>query len=509
MSNELLSLRQKELLLYKQKLKLKIELPHLYGMKWYKWAREFFESLNRFCLLTAGNQLSKSSTQIRKCIDWATNREKWKVLWPSSPVDPNVFWYLYPTLDVAHEEFKLKWSQFLPKGEMKEHPVYGWEAEFRNRKIYAIHFKAGISVIFKSYSQSPEDLQTGTVYAVFCDEELPMSHFPELQARLNASDGYFSMVFTATLGQEYWRRAIEVKGDGELHPDADKWQVSLHDCLKYEDGSLSPWSHEKVKRAIGRCSSHNEYLRRILGKFVVEGGLKYEAFAREKNVCLPHSIPKDWNIYGGVDCGSGGDGGHPAAMVFVAVSTDFRQGRVFRGRRMDGILTTTQDILDAYVALRGKLIITNQYYDWASKDFHTFATRRGEPFIKAEKDQELGIQNINTLFKAGMLKIFSDDPELDKLVTEIMTLKAKTNKRDAHDDFVDAMRYAVMNIPWDWSVLDDIHFDKDMIVEKPKPKPKSEIDQRRDFVFGLDLRVEDGVEAELNEWDSLINEFDS
>jgi hypothetical protein len=508
MSNELLKLKQRELQLYKQKLKLKTELPHLHGMKWYKWAREFFESTNRFRLLTAGNQLSKSSTQIRCCIDWATNKEKWKTLWPSSPVDPNVFWYLYPTLDVAHEEFKLKWSQFLPSGDMKEDNTYGWTSEFRNKKIYAIHFKSGVSVIFKSYAQSPEDLQTGTVYAVFCDEELPMSHFPELQARLNASDGYFSMVFTATLGQEYWRCAIEVKGDGEKHIDADKWQVSLYDCLTYEDGSPSPWTPEKVKRAEARCSSHNEYLRRIMGKFVVEGGLKYEAFQREKNVTKPHPLPKDWHIFGGVDPGSGGETGHPAAIVFVGVSPDYRQGRVFRARRMDGIQTTPQDVLEEYIRLRGKLIMTNQYYDWASKDFHTFATRRGEAFIKAEKDQELGVQHINTLFKAQMLKIFDGDPELEKLVNEIMTLKAKTAKRDANDNLVDAMRYTIMSLPWDWSVLDDIHFDKDAILEKPKPKEKTEIDLRREFVFGpTDTR--DSVEQELEEWDNYINEFDS
>lgn len=34
-------------------------LPHLHGWKWYKWAREFFESTNRQNFLCAANQISK------------------------------------------------------------------------------------------------------------------------------------------------------------------------------------------------------------------------------------------------------------------------------------------------------------------------------------------------------------------------------------------------------------------------------------------------------------------
>ena len=38
-------------------------LPHLHGWKWYKWAREFFESTNRQNFLCAANQISKSLTE--------------------------------------------------------------------------------------------------------------------------------------------------------------------------------------------------------------------------------------------------------------------------------------------------------------------------------------------------------------------------------------------------------------------------------------------------------------
>ena len=80
-----------------------------------------------------------------------------------------------------------------------------------------------ITIYFKTYSQNVTDLQAGTVSFIFCDEELPISLFPELSARLIATDGYFSMVFTATLGQEYWRLTMEPdeeNGEIEKHPDA-------------------------------------------------------------------------------------------------------------------------------------------------------------------------------------------------------------------------------------------------------------------------------------------------
>src|SRR3954469_24767637 len=115
LEDEVRKLKEQELKLMREKLRLKEELPHLYGFPWYIWAKEYFESTNRFCLLTAGNQLSKSSSQIRKCIDWATDKKKWHILWPDSISQPNAFWYFYPTLDVAEEEWQLKWSLFMPK----------------------------------------------------------------------------------------------------------------------------------------------------------------------------------------------------------------------------------------------------------------------------------------------------------------------------------------------------------------------------------------------------------
>jgi len=484
---------------------VKAGLPHLFAYDWYEWAWEFFTSTNRENFLCAANQLSKSSTQIRKCIDWATDIEKWPSLWAFRPTQ---FWYLYPDGETATLEFETKWMEFLPKGWAKDHPQYGWEVEYDKGKIKRVKFNTGVQVIFKFYTQRKVNLQAGTVFAIFCDEELPIDYLGELQARLNATDGYFHMVFTATLGQEHWRRCIEEVGkDLETHKGAWKKQVSLFDCMHYKNGKRSHWTAEKIQRAIDKCATKAEELKRVWGKFVLSGGLVFEGFDVKRNTCPAHLLPKTWIIYTGVDVGSGGEAGHPAATIFVAVDPAFTQGRVFRGWRGDGVVTTAGDILDKYKELKGKLKPMLEQYDHQAKDFFEIACRKGENFSPADKSRDKGILLLNTLFKHGMLKIYiGEDPELDKLVVELCSLKADTPKTKAKDDFCDALRYAVNKIPWDWSILDKDLDAFDVLLDKTTPKSveKSESQLRREYYLGSNDRSnKHEIEEELAEWNDL------
>ena len=439
---ELKKRKLEELALLEEQKRLEDGLPYAYGWKHYKWSRKFYESTNHENFLVAANQIGKSSINIRKCIHWATARELWKKLWSPALGQPNQFWYMYPTKDVATIEFKTKWSLFLPRGEFKTHPVYGWREEMDRKQITCIHFNSGVTVYFKTYAQNVQDLQTGTCFANFCDEELPVELLPELQARLNATDGYFHLVFTATLGQEHWRRCMEeVGGTLETHVDAFKQNISRYDCMKFEDGSDSHWTEDKIKRAINKCPTKAEVDRRIFGRFVVSSGRKYEAYDPSKNRTKAHPLPKTWLVYAAVDLGSGGDKGHPSAIVFVGVSPDYSQGRVFKAWRGDGVVTTPSDVLNKYREMRGNMRVIAAYYDFASKDFFTIASRMNEPFIMAEKNHEIGEGVLNTLFRAQMLGLQEGDVEIDKLSTELATLLLSTPKNKSADDLVDALRY--------------------------------------------------------------------
>ena len=93
MSNErkLLKLKERELELLKAELQKQRELPHLYSEKKLDgWAKDFIETDNKECYICGANQISKSSTLIRKCITWATESERWPKLWKTQP---NLFWY--------------------------------------------------------------------------------------------------------------------------------------------------------------------------------------------------------------------------------------------------------------------------------------------------------------------------------------------------------------------------------------------------------------------------------
>src|SRR5512138_2465645 len=101
-TNELALLKQKLASLEERKTLLN-RLPHRYSHKHYTWSKEFFDSRDKMCLLTAANQIGKSTVQIRKCLEWITNKELWPELWPGKI--PRLIWYTYPSREVATQEW--------------------------------------------------------------------------------------------------------------------------------------------------------------------------------------------------------------------------------------------------------------------------------------------------------------------------------------------------------------------------------------------------------------------
>ena len=486
-------------------LALKRGLPHLYGFPLYQWAHEFIESRNKMNFLCAANQISKSSTMIRKAIHWATAPELWPSLWKDTP---NQFLYFYPTSNQASIEFQTKWQLFLPRGEYKNHPQYGWKEEWKNKEIHAIHFNSGVSLFFKSYKQGPQALQTATAYAVFLDEECPEELWDELVFRIAATNGYIHSVFTATIGQELWRKTIEPKDkDDEKFPSAWKRQVSMYDCQTYMDGSQSPWTSERIAQVIATCKSPQEVQRRVFGRFVKDSGLKYPMFDIKKHMVTGHPVPASWNIYSAVDIGSGGEEGHPSAILFLAVRPDYRMGRVIKCWRGDGIRTTASDVFLKYREMKAELNrpIISQVYDWASVEFGEIASRNGEPFRKAEKSHEIGEQVINVLFRNDMLAIY-EDGESGKLAGELCSLTVEGPKRLKKDDLCDVLRYSAVSVPWDWSGITGQKVEGLPIPEtKLTPKEQEIADRRKAFEEGAQENAAREIEEEFETWNELYN----
>lgn len=479
-------------------------LPHLYGHKWYLWQRQFFQNKNRFRMFTAANQVGKSVVHIWDKVDRATNIERWPDMWKEKP---DLFWFFYTDSDTLSREFMLKWKRWLPQGKMKDSKQYGWkvDADRREKDIRGVQFNSGVLLEFKFYTQHAKNLQSATVFDVGTDEEVPESFWDEIHQRIAGPDGYFSAAFTATLNQQLWWRAMEGQGDAELFPDAYKFQVSKYDCQTFDDGTLGLYTEEKILRQIAMCSSQSQVDRRIYGKFSAETGRKCHTFDPNRHYIKEKPIPKDWHRYAAVDVGSGGTKGHHAAFYFVAVRPDYRLGYVYKGRKMDGgEQTTAGDVYTAYTVERGDEVMAAQTYDYHAKDFGTIAERAGDPFQMANKNHERGEEVMNTLFKNDMLYLF-DTVEVNKLGGELLTVMAGQDKRKAGDDAHDACRYCLVDIPWDWTVIQGLPTEEETEAKRKaayRPLTKEEaladeITQRRG-----------GIAPKPEEWSEYAEEVD-
>lgn len=487
------------------KVKLMEGLPFLHGYKHYPWSRKFWDSTAKVNLLCAGNQCGKSVASIRKCIYWATHPELWEKLWPGQK--PNQFWYMYPSNRQVTSEFITKWLPLLPQGEWKNHPQFGWKLHKNGGVPSHIQFNSGITLFIRTYTQDVSHLQAASVHAIFADEEMPVDVYDEIIFRISATGGYFHMVFTATLGQEFWRDAMEEQNTPrEKLKGALKITVSMYDCLLFEDGEKSHWTEEKINEVKNRCKNQNEILKRVYGRFVTsDDGRKYEQFDNKRHMCDPRAIDPAWHIYAGVDSGSGGVSNHPAAICFVAVRPDFRAAEVFCGWRGDGEETTSSDILQKFRELRGELRCTGQYYDSADRDFFNIAVSAGEPFIPADKHHSVGEHIINVLFKNDMMYVH-DTPELRKLSHEMMFLMSSTKKNKAVDDFCDSLRYAVSKIPWDFSGLTGAPTNYKPEMPEPEMSPAQRMLWERRYRGHVPKSEKlSEVEQELEEWGDLFD----
>ncbi len=508
--------KKKEVL--ERKARYEAKLPHIY-FPLYEWQKQLIDSNNRVNLLTAANQIGKSSALIRRLITNATDKRRWMELWGEGVV-PRQLWYFYPDTITLEKEIDTKWvPEWLPREEMERSPIYGWKLYKKNNTYNSLVFNSGVNVYFMTYSKQASMIQSSTVYEIFADEELPMQLYDELMFRLSATNGIFTSGFTPTLNQLYWKRAMETEPDKVL-PNAYKRSVSMYDCLKYVDGSPSRiMTLEKIKNAEEKCQNDTERQRRIWGKFVTEEGRTFYAFDYTRNVKDPYGV-KEWTIYASVDYGSGDDAGtaakkynknHPAAIVYVAVRKDYKKGAVFRAWRGDGVKTTAGDVFEKYKDLSKDLVITQACYDPASKDFGLIAERNAVSFQKAKKDKDQGEDLLNTLFQHKMLDIFNDDPECLKLANELESLMlSRTSKGSKYgDDLADALRYCVMQVPWDLSaILDKTEEDPD----KPKqarPMTEKEFQEiqiklrRGEDVYGTTNSAADGwheIEEDIQYW---------
>jgi len=388
-------------------------------------------------------------------------------LWPDyfGDAKPSLFLYLYPDSRTEATEFHEKWEKvYLPKKELKDDPVWGWKVEFdKSKQVEAIRFASGVTMLWRYYTQKPSSMQAMSIDYAGLDEECPLGHWDELMVRTSAraglGSGLVSTVFTATLGQPYLYETMERQGqDDEKFAKAFKRQISLYDCLKYADGTPSQiFSKERIENdIIPMYSTENEIKRRVWGRFVKDSGLLYAEFTNKLNTQTHNEeMIRGWQVYVGIDYGSGGVNGHPSSIVFVAVDEDYFTAKVFfvwkSERSANGYVRTTQaDVLSKYQELKQTLNVEpHTFYDWAATDLGILALRDGINMLPANKNYEHGVGLMNSLFRSQQLMLFTGPGSGDTshLIQELETVNQETMKKNRKDDCADALRYALSNCP--------------------------------------------------------------
>lgn len=461
--NEDLQKKLQELKDLEDRLYMKENLPFLFGYNLFPWQHEFIHTKNKNALICSSNQSGKSLSQSIRLLNLATDIHNWSS-WFSRK--PDCFWMLLPSKEMIESMIDVKWiPNLLPKGRFKEHPRYGWQLKKSHGSYSHMVFNSGIHLYFKSYEMGAEKLQSGSCDYIAADEEMKEELLPELNARRSATNGYFSIVMTPTLGLEFWRNAFEEVGsEKETFKGAFKKSVSLYDCQKFVDGTVTQWTNERIQQVINSCPTEAEVKRRVFGRFVKSEGLLMPMFSVTRNVAPYHPINfTSGYIYAAIDSGAGdtGRGSHPATICFVWVNAELSKIRVFKGwKSPKGQAVEPKEILEKYVELRGTMVMAGEFYDWSSKDIQIIANRAGIALMPADKSRDKGYQMLNLLFKTGALVIY-DIEELQPLVREIMSLSIGERKTEAQDDFVDAMRYAITSIPINWEKVTDIKVDFD------------------------------------------------
>lgn len=165
--NEILKLKKKQLELLKEHKKLEEDLPHLY-VPMYPWQRKIHESDNRVNLLTAANQIGKSSALIRRVIANGTDQSRWERFWGPG-ARPKQFWYFYPDSKTLEREIETKWvPEWMPRGRFERDAQYGWKMTKKNGMYNSCVFNAGPIIYFQTYSKAASSVQAGTIHETLC-----------------------------------------------------------------------------------------------------------------------------------------------------------------------------------------------------------------------------------------------------------------------------------------------------------------------------------------------------
>ncbi len=335
-----------------------------------------------------------------------------------------------PTVKILQQSTLPKFREVFPSdwGEWKE-----------GSKIFQLKWGGRI---FVRSTDDPDYLEGMTIRAAWLDEAGQMKQmvWTNIQGRLSIAQGPCLMTTTPyNMGwfhrdiqkkiSSLWQQDDEGKISETINPDGDDTLAGFN-WASVNNPAFSRDEYDRMKRSL----SPSMFDRRYRGKFTQLEGLILPNF----KVCDPFVCPPEWPAFGGMDFGQT----HPAAIMVVRENPQDHEFYVTKEFYKAGASLAQ---MAGFIQDNGLREVEGdpqsaQLIKELKDSFHI-------NILPANNDVALGIQKLYQLFAEGRLHIFSSCTNLiDELESYHRAMDNEGNVTEkpvkAHDDAVDALRYA-------------------------------------------------------------------
>lgn len=335
---------------------------------------------------------------------------------------------------VAAPTFKILQQSSLPT--FRSVIPQDWGAWRESRQCFELVW--GNYVYFRS-TDNPDSLEGMTLLGAWLDEagQTKKDVWVNIQGRLSIAKGKLLMT-TTPYGDGNWTNKVIYqtagKINGEPRPSGDK-DISIWEWESVENPAFPRDEYERAKATLDPAV----FRRRYQGVFTRLEGLVYADF-KDEYIVDPFEVPHGWERFGGMDFGKTNPTAIPCITEDPVTNTFYVYKEFYRSEaplkasagfiKDQGLRYVLADPQSAQLILE-----LNRQYGLGNVQ-------------AADNDISTGIERVNTLIRAGRLKIFRT---CDNTIDEIMSyhygrpdedgyVKDKPVAKNNHA--MDAIRYA-------------------------------------------------------------------
>lgn len=213
-------------------------------------------------IIHAGNQAGKTRLVVAEgwfqLIGWHPYRQISQKM--------NVSYFVAKDVDNSYHELCAKFHEVEPAGilhpKCSYSPTTGYIYQEKGKSNHWIVTKSGYRLEFKSSTQDPGALESGTVDAIFFDEAPKQAHWIAGRMRVAATNGPTLIGFTVQNAPLGWLK-LEVEGDAKKGIVAtEKWDSIT---IKLDAVDSPHRSAETIEAQIAKAKAAGKYEQRIMG----------------------------------------------------------------------------------------------------------------------------------------------------------------------------------------------------------------------------------------------------